>query len=300
MLCLNPYFFLCAGVFIHGMGDIQDIRDLGGVRLLTPVSSLYFFGCSISLCGFPFLSGFYSKDVILENYFLQGWLGYLIYLFIVIRILLTGLYSTRLVYFLFFKPLGVNKINNLEEDPLIIYSISLLFYAAVISGALIIWWFIPPLLVLLPIFIKIKIIFLTLIFFIIILIMFKNLLLNNLMIFRKVSLFFGGIINIPMLSTYALIPLLKFGSNIIKNFDQGWLELFGGQGFIGKVINLVGEGDKLNYINLKFYLSFFIIIILSLIFWQTIARNVYCLLINNNSIKWPQQCHKQFSFLNFQ
>lgn len=130
--------FLCAGVFIHGIGDIQDVRDLGGVRSITPVTSIYFFGCSLSLCGFPFLSGFYSKDIILENYFIIGGLNYLIYIVIMLAILITRLYSIRLAYLLFFKPLGVKKINNLCEDYLMIIPMRLLFYAAVISGSLII------------------------------------------------------------------------------------------------------------------------------------------------------------------
>jgi len=130
--------FLCAGVFIHGMGDVQDVRDLGGVRTLTPVTSLYFIGCSLSLCGFPFLSGFYSRDIILENYFIMGGLNYFIYLVIILAILITSLYSIRLAYLLFIKPLGVNKINNLCEDFLIIAPMSLLYYSAVVRGSLII------------------------------------------------------------------------------------------------------------------------------------------------------------------
>lgn len=59
--------FLCAGVYIHGAGDCQDIRLLGGVMKSIPVRSLFFGCCSLSLCGFPFLSGFYSKDLILES-----------------------------------------------------------------------------------------------------------------------------------------------------------------------------------------------------------------------------------------
>lgn len=58
--------FLCAGVYIHSYGDIQDIRDIAGVGGIKPLTSLFFIGCSLSLCGFPFLSGFYSKDLILE------------------------------------------------------------------------------------------------------------------------------------------------------------------------------------------------------------------------------------------
>lgn len=253
--------FLCAGVFIHGMGDIQDIRDLGGVRILTPVTSLYFFGCSISLCGFPFLSGFYSKDIILENYFIQNNLGVVVYFLIILRILLTGLYSTRLGYFLFFKPLGVKKFNTLEEENLLIYPIRLLFLAAVVRGSLIIWWFVPPLLISLPVVMKLMILFLTVVFFVLVLSMLRNLVARGLDIRRKVFLFFGGIINIPILSTIFLTPALSLGSKILKNFDQGWLEFLGGQGFIGRVSYVIGEGDKLNYLNLKLYLFLFFLIV---------------------------------------
>jgi len=58
--------FLCAGVFIHGFRDNQDIRALGSVIEGAPLTTFYFLGCSLALCGFPFLSGFYSKDLILE------------------------------------------------------------------------------------------------------------------------------------------------------------------------------------------------------------------------------------------
>jgi NADH-ubiquinone oxidoreductase chain 5 len=60
--------FLCAGVFIHSYGEIQDIRLISGLIRGLPISSFYFIACSIALCGFPFLSGFYSKDLILELY----------------------------------------------------------------------------------------------------------------------------------------------------------------------------------------------------------------------------------------
>jgi hypothetical protein len=78
----------------------------------------------------------------------------------------------------------------------------------------------------------------------------------------KVIIFFGGIINIPLLSTYLLIPLLNLGLIIIKSFDQGWLEIIGGQGFIKKRIIYIRGGDKLNYLNLKLYLSLFLFILI--------------------------------------
>jgi len=79
--------FLCAGVFIHSMGDIQDIRHLGGVMVGCPLTSFYFIISSIALCGFPFISGFYSKDLILEIYFIGG-INIFITVFIVMAIFL--------------------------------------------------------------------------------------------------------------------------------------------------------------------------------------------------------------------
>lgn len=58
--------FLSAGSVIHGLADEQDIRKFGGVIRIFPVSYIMFIIGSLALTGFPFLTGFYSKDVILE------------------------------------------------------------------------------------------------------------------------------------------------------------------------------------------------------------------------------------------
>jgi NADH-ubiquinone oxidoreductase chain 5 len=59
--------FLSAGSLIHGMGDEQDMRRLGGTSQIMPVTYMCVLLGSLSLGGFPFLSGFYSKDFILET-----------------------------------------------------------------------------------------------------------------------------------------------------------------------------------------------------------------------------------------
>ena len=58
--------FLCAGALIHAFTDQQDIRKLGGVNKLLPVSYSVLLIGSLSLCGTPFLTGYYSKDLIIE------------------------------------------------------------------------------------------------------------------------------------------------------------------------------------------------------------------------------------------
>jgi len=131
--------FLCAGVFIHRGGDIQDVRDLGGAVSLNPVTSLYFLVCSLSLCGFPYISGFYSKDILLEMYFIGGGVNLLIFTLVLVSILLTRIYSTKLIITLLIKPLGLKKMVRSGEEGVIITPISLLFYSSVVGGSIIFW-----------------------------------------------------------------------------------------------------------------------------------------------------------------
>ena len=95
--------FLGAGSVIHAIGSSQDMRKMGGLVQLLPFTYAIMLIGSISIVGFPFLTGFYSKDVILEvafaRYTLSGnfayWLGG-------ICVLLTSYYSFRLCFLTFF------------------------------------------------------------------------------------------------------------------------------------------------------------------------------------------------------
>nr|UNS18834.1 NADH dehydrogenase subunit 5 [Ixodes ovatus] len=94
--------FLCAGLIIHNMGGIQDIRYLGNFFCFSPLVS----GCmglsSLSLFGFPFIGGFYSKDLILEFIYMN--LDNMIILFLVISSTsLTFMYCMRMLYYLIWK-----------------------------------------------------------------------------------------------------------------------------------------------------------------------------------------------------
>ena len=102
--------FLSAGSIIHGMGDEQDMRRLGGAATLMPATYSCVLLGSLSLGGFPFLSGFYSKDFILETaigaYTIEGmfayWLGS-------ITAFLTAFYSFRLLYVAFIQESSAPK-----------------------------------------------------------------------------------------------------------------------------------------------------------------------------------------------
>jgi len=94
--------FLSAGSVIHALSDEQDMRKMGGLVRIIPYTYMMMFIGSLSLMGFPFFTGYYSKDVILEvayaKYTISGdfsyWLG-------VISAFFTAFYSIRLVYLTF-------------------------------------------------------------------------------------------------------------------------------------------------------------------------------------------------------
>jgi len=113
--------FLSAGSVIHALNDEQDMRRMGGLLQVLPYTYVMILIGSLALMGFPFLTGFYSKDVILEiayaKYSLHGtfahWLG-------VLSAGITAFYSFRLIYLTFISnPNGFkNAIQNAHDAPL--------------------------------------------------------------------------------------------------------------------------------------------------------------------------------------
>jgi NADH-ubiquinone oxidoreductase chain 5 len=110
--------FLSAGSVIHAVNDEQDMRKMGGLKNLAPFTySMVVIG-SLALIGFPFLTGFYSKDLILEvacgKY---SSLGYLSYFLGTLGAFCTAFYSMRLSYLTFLsKPTGHKKIICYAHD----------------------------------------------------------------------------------------------------------------------------------------------------------------------------------------
>ena len=94
--------FLGAGSVIHAVADEQDMRKMGGLKNLVPFTYSTMVIGSLALIGFPFLTGFYSKDVILEvaygKYTTEGHFSYVLGS---IGAFLTAFYSTRLLYLTF-------------------------------------------------------------------------------------------------------------------------------------------------------------------------------------------------------
>lgn len=128
--------FLSAGSVIHALMDEQDIRKMGSLRFITPLSYACIFIGSISLMGLPFLTGFYSKDLILELVYGEHYFSYALWLGL-LAASLTAFYSFRLMFFSFFnKPQGsIRSFNNTHEGSFSLWSpLLILLLGSVVIG----------------------------------------------------------------------------------------------------------------------------------------------------------------------
>ena len=107
--------FLGSGSVIHAFKDEQDISFMGGVSKKLPYTYLLMIIGTLALTGFPFLSGFYSKDAIIEYAFLDySFIGYLAASIGIFTALLTSIYSWRLIFKTFHGDYKNKKINISE------------------------------------------------------------------------------------------------------------------------------------------------------------------------------------------
>ncbi len=130
--------FLGSGSVIHAFKDEQDIRNMGGVRKKLPYTYIFMLIGTLALTGFPFLSGFYSKDAIIEfSYLRNSFFGNYATAIGIFTAFLTSMYSWRL-FFKTFHGSYNNKnisINDTHESPIImLLPLFLLSIGAIFAG----------------------------------------------------------------------------------------------------------------------------------------------------------------------
>ena len=109
--------FLGAGSILHAMADEQDMRSMGGLKKVLPLSYSIMLIGSLALMGFPFLTGFYSKDVILEvAYAKYNVMGHYSYCLGALAAFFTSFYSIRLLFLVFLSEPNGNKKTIIKAE----------------------------------------------------------------------------------------------------------------------------------------------------------------------------------------
>nr|NP_150324.1 NADH dehydrogenase subunit 5 [Spizellomyces punctatus]AAK84253.1 NADH dehydrogenase subunit 5 [Spizellomyces punctatus] len=131
-LCNHAFFkallFLSAGAVIHALADQQDMRKMGGLVLLLPKTYSFILLGSLSLMAFPFLTGFYSKDYLLEMALVpRNATTTIAYILALVAAILTATYSARLMILTFLSaPHYPHTVLETIADPPLLMLIPLL------------------------------------------------------------------------------------------------------------------------------------------------------------------------------
>nr|YP_009185951.1 NADH dehydrogenase subunit 5 [Scaphidium quadrimaculatum]ALO70880.1 NADH deshydrogenase subunit 5 [Scaphidium quadrimaculatum] len=259
--------FMCAGCMIHNLNNCQDIRFMGSLIFSMPLTCSIFLISNLALCGLPFLSGFYSKDLILEILSLN-YLNIYIYLIFFISTGLTVSYTFRLIYYVLLGNFNFISLNSLNESSFLMLSgmMGLIFFV-IMGGSLLMWLIFPvPYFICLPLIMKMMALIVSIIGMGLGVLMSQISLSSKLMslFYYKISLFLALMWNMPVLSTLGLnYSCLYLGKMYYKVFDQGWSEYFGGQNMYLLI--------KMNSMKLHFIFSQKLkILLLLLVIWMMV------------------------------
>jgi NADH-ubiquinone oxidoreductase chain 5 len=269
--------FLGAGAVIHAVADNQDFRKYGGLISFLPLSYSVILIASLSLIAFPFMTGFYSKDFLLESAYSQySFSSTAVYTIAVIGAIFTTLYSVKVLYLTFLSnPNGsISYYKYVHENdifislPLVILAIFSIFFGFITKEIFIglgsnffsdnsifihpiheltldTEFSVTPLLKILPFIFSITFIVLALIY--------SEFLSESLINFKlsKLGYYIFGLLNQRFLielfyNTYITNLVLNLGGQTTKILDKGSIELLGPSGLEKGLIKLSKNINKLS------------------------------------------------------
>nr|QQQ88731.1 NADH dehydrogenase subunit 5 [Hyalella sp. 2015-x] len=221
--------FMATGVMIHMSNSAQDSRLMGAMNTSSPTLMVMFSMMNLSLLGFPFLSGFFSKDLSLE-YSLSTVYNNFILLLIVLATGMTVSYSMRVIFLAVTNSANTKSVYNLEDsDTTVVNSMLMLFFMGGLTGYLFSWtvmWTPHTLLMTnLSKYYILSIMFISGLIMLLLLTKQKFVKLPytlSLLTFSSSKMW-----NMPFLSTKNLNKfILTVGSSSSHLMDKGWLELY--------------------------------------------------------------------------
>nr|VFU78655.1 NADH dehydrogenase subunit 5 [Proasellus grafi] len=227
--------FMCSGKIIHMMGDTQDIRSMGNLVCSLPLTAAFFNLANMALCGFPFLAGFYSKDLLVETILMND-TNIMSLCLMSAMVGLSATYSLRLTALsLINAPSTPVTTSTSDEDPLVVGAYVMLGGLAVTSGAVMSWVLLPtPQMILLTPVLKVSALVLTLGGAVLGLTLTAN--------FKNRPIFLSEVhMNMWLLPTLSGMVLSKFSLKLhsgLSSVDLGWAELWGGKGGYNLLVNL--------------------------------------------------------------
>uniref|UniRef100_A0AB39A6N5 NADH-ubiquinone oxidoreductase chain 5 n=1 Tax=Demicryptochironomus minus TaxID=3231393 RepID=A0AB39A6N5_9DIPT len=254
--------FMCAGAIIHNMKNSQDIRDMGCLTLHMPLTISCLNVANLALCGFPFLAGFYSKDMILEMVLISNINLFSVFLFF-FSTGLTVSYSFRLFYYSFIMSMNQSSMNILNDKSLImVKSMFGLLVFAIFGGAMINWLIFPlSSMMCMPLMFKFSTLIICFIggFFGYLISNINFFSFNKSLNYYLFSFFSSSMWFMPLLSTVGVVYYpLNVSFKLYKNLDQGWFEFFGIQQIFKIFMKFSSIIQFIQFNNLKIHLSLFI------------------------------------------
>lgn len=257
--------FMCAGTLIITQRHSQDLRYIGILNKQTPLILSYIIVANIALCGRPFLSGFYSKDLIIETASFNP-INPIVIIIVIIATILTTSYSLRFLLTIIWSP-HLSAPLHLSNDTNYNSSVPCIFLSlgAIFIGTLLNWTIILP--VQEPILnLSQKTMPLTLILLGILLAILRLKKSNQNSTLHKRKLFHHICSLIwfltPLSSQFQIKIILPLTHLYLKIIDQGWNELVGGQGrsLTSKTLSNIVLKWQNNIITAQLTLSLFILL----------------------------------------
>nr|DBA43917.1 TPA_asm: ND5 [Bombus griseocollis] len=227
--------FMCVGSLIHYMMGIQNFRFYSGMYYLYPMKGLLMMFSLMMLCGFPFLVGFYSKDLIIEYYFLN-----IMSIFSLVNLILgtifTVSYSFRIMYMIMNSNYMMNLIY-LDEDYIMMISMFIILVIMLVMSKFMFNFFFFHLninLILIYKYFVFKMLFLG---------MLITLIMINTNFFKKVIMFMKSFLLMNFFYKFIINYMIYKLMNYEFYYEKGFTEKM-----TGKIMDFVDEMMNIDYL----------------------------------------------------